>query len=128
MTPGAGGAVGDAVAAPCVAGNPSGLCLRRWDGQVVGAAGGGRRDLAGKDVGVAFTARAGNYLAGDWWACGCAAAPPTRSRRVTPRRRTAAGTPSTSLAVVDLAAKTVLLDCRPTFAPLTEIKRPERAL
>ena len=108
--------------AATVTGAPSGLCLRRWDGQAVGAGGGVAATIGGSDVGIAFTARPGNYLAGDWWGVRVrgsssdavqelAAAPPDGTRHYV-----------TSLAVVDLTAKAVLSDCRPFFTPLTQIK------
>ena len=121
VEPGAGGSVVTLSAPSPVTGTPSGLCLRRWDGQVVGATAPVAATLAGTDVGVAFTARPGGYLAGDWWVTrvrgssadaveALAAAPPD-------------GTPHyvASLAVVDLTTRTVLNDCRPQFPSLTGI-------
>jgi hypothetical protein len=120
--PGAAGSVVTLSEASTVTGTPSGLCLRRWDGQVIGAATPVAATLAGTDVGVAFTARPGDYLAGDWWVTqvrgssgnsvqALAAAPPDGMQHyVAP------------LAVVDLAAKTVLSDCRPQFPPLTQVR------
>jgi hypothetical protein len=121
VEPGAAGGVVTLSAPSTVTGTPSGLCLRRWDGQAAGAAAPVAATLAGTDVGVAFTARPGTYLAGDWWV--------TRVRGSSAdavQALTAAppdGTPHyvASLAVVDLTAKTVLNDCRPQFPPLTGI-------
>jgi hypothetical protein len=122
VEPGAAGSVVTLSAASAVTGTPSGLCLRRWDGQVIGAAAPVAATLAGADVGVAFTARPGDYLAGDWWVTqvrgssansvqALTAAPPDGTRHYV-----------ASLAVVDLTAKAVLSDCRPQFPPLTRVK------
>ncbi len=46
---------------------PTGLVVRRWDGQVVGAATARPAAFRGDDLGVRFSAAAGTYLAGDWW-------------------------------------------------------------
>jgi hypothetical protein len=122
IQPGAAGSVVTLSAAATVTGTPSGLCLRRWDGQVLGAASAVAATLGGADVGVAFTARPGTYLAGDWWVTqvrGSSAnsvdvltdAPPDGTQHyVAP------------LAVVDLTAKTVLSDCRSQFPPLTTLQ------
>jgi hypothetical protein len=122
VAPGVGGSTVTLSAPSAVTGTPSGLCLRRWDGQAVGAAGSVTATLGGTDVGVAFTARPGNYLAGDWWV--------TRIRGSSAdgvQTLTAApsdGTPHyvASLAVVDLTALAVLSDCRPQFPALTAVK------
>jgi hypothetical protein len=122
VEPGAAGSVVTLSEASTVTGTPSGLCLRRWDGQVTGAANPVAATLAGTDVGVAFTARAGDYLAGDWWVTqvrgssansvqALAAAPPDGTQHYI-----------ASLAVVDLTAKAVLNDCRPQFPPLTQVQ------
>jgi hypothetical protein len=68
VDPGAGGSVVTLTSAPAVTGTPSGLCLRRWDGQTTGAAAAVPVLLEGVDVEVAFTAHPGKYLTGDWWA------------------------------------------------------------
>jgi len=122
VEPGAAGSVVKLSAPSTVTGTPSGLCLRRWDGQVVGASNPVTATLGGADVGIAFTAQPGTYLAGDWWVTRVrgssadavdtlTAAPPD-------------GTPHyvASLAVVDLTAKAVLRDCRPQFPSLTAMK------
>ena len=122
VEPGAAGNVVTLSEASTVTGTPSGLCLRRWDGQVTGAATPVAATLAGTDVGVAFTARPGDYLAGDWWVTqvrgssansvqALASAPPDGTQHY-----------MASLAVVDLTAKTVLNDCRPQFPLLTQVQ------
>ncbi|HKP41174.1 hypothetical protein [Mycobacterium sp.] len=120
VAPGAGGAVVTLSAPAPVAGNPSGLCLRRWDGQVVGAAGQVPATWRGTDVGVAFTARPGDYLAGDWWAVRVRGSAADAVETLTDSAPDGTEHHVTPLAVVDLAAKTVLSDCRPTFNPLTD--------
>lgn len=122
VTPQAGGDLVTLGAPSPVTGNPPGTCLRRWDGQSVGAATQVIATLADTDVGIAFTAHPGSYLVGDWWGVrvrGSAAdAVETRT----------AGAPDgvlhavTPLAVVDLSKAAVLNDCRPTFMPLTELR------
>ncbi|MET9019912.1 hypothetical protein ABZV93_08020 [Actinopolymorpha sp. NPDC004070] len=122
VDPGAGGSVVTLTTAAAVTGTPSGLCLRRWDGQAVGAATQVTALLGGVDVGVAFTASSGQYLAGDWWAVrvrGSSAdaveeladAPADGTRHVVQ-----------ALAVVDLGTRTVLSDCRPHFPALTALR------
>jgi IPT/TIG domain len=122
VQPGAAGSVVTLSAPSAVTGAPSGLCLRRWDGQAAGAATSVAATLGGADVGIAFTARPGTYLAGDWWVTRVrgssadsvdtltAAAPDGTQHYVAP------------LAVVDLTAKTVLSDCRPQFPQLTGLQ------
>ena len=119
VTPQAGGDLVTLGAASAVTGNPPGTCLRRWDGQTVGAAGGVTATLAGADVGIAFTARAGNYLVGDWWGVRVrgSAADAVETRTAAPPDgvlHTVA-----SLAVVNMSTPEVLHDCRPTFPSLT---------
>src|SRR5450759_5363338 len=122
VTPQAGGDLVTLGAASALTGNPPGTCLRRWDGQVAGAAAPVTLTLAGNDTGIAFTAGAGNYEVGDWWGVrvrGSAAdavetltaAPPDGIRHA-----------FASLAVVDIGKGAVLTDCRPTFPPLTELE------
>lgn len=122
VTPGAGGSVVTLSSASPVTGNPSGLCLRRWDGQVVGAAAEVTATLAGEDVGVAFTAHPGNYLAGDWWAVRVRGSAADAVETLTAAPPDGAMHAVASLAVVDLAKKAVLSDCRPTFVPLTSVR------
>lgn len=122
VTPQAGGDLVTLGAASALTGSPPGTCLRRWDGQVVGAAAPVTLTLAGNDTGIAFTAGTGSYEVGDWWGVrvrGSAAdavetltaAPPDGIRHA-----------FASLAVVDIGTGAVLTDCRPTFPPLTELE------
>ncbi len=122
VTPQAGGDLLTLGAASALTGDPPGTCLRRWDGQVVGAATGVTLTLAGNDTGIAFTAGAGTYEVGDWWGVrvrGSAAdavetltaAPPDGIRHA-----------FASLAVIDIGKGVVLTDCRPTFPPLTGLE------
>jgi hypothetical protein len=122
VAPGAAGSTVTLNPASTVTGAPSGLCLRRWDGHVVGAAGSVAATLGGADVGVAFTARPGNYLAGDWWVTQARGSSADGVETLTAAPPD--GTPHyvASLAVVDLTAKTVLSDCRPQFPPLTAVR------
>jgi hypothetical protein len=122
VTPGAGGSVVTLSSASAVTGSPSGLCLRRWDGQVVGAAAGVAATLAGTDVGVAFTAHAGAYLAGDWWAVRIRGSAADAVETLTAAPPDGVRHAIASLAVVDLSKKAVLSDCRPTFVPLTDVR------
>jgi hypothetical protein len=122
VTPQAGGDLVTLGAASALTGNPPGTCLRRWDGQVAGAAAPVTLTLAGNDTGITFTAGAGTYEVGDWWGVrvrGSAAdavetltaAPPDGIRHA-----------FASLAVVDIGTGAVLTDCRPTFPPLTALE------
>jgi len=122
VTPQAGGDLVTLASASTLTGGPAGTCLRRWDGQVVGAATAVTLTLAGNDTGIAFTAGAGAYEVGDWWGArvrGSAAdavetltaAPPDGIRHA-----------FAALAVVDISKGAVLTDCRPTFPPLTELE------
>ena len=122
VTPQAGGDLVTLGAASALTGNPPGTCLRRWDGQVAGAAAPVTLTLAGNDTGIAFTAGAGTYEVGEWWGVrvrGSAAdavetltaAPPDGIRHA-----------FASLAVVDIGKGAVLTDCRPTFPPLTAME------
>ncbi len=122
---GAGGAIltlDRPVTAPAAA---SGLVLRRWDGERVGSAAATPATLRGTDLGVRFAAGAGDFEAGDGWGA--------RVREETGvgiERRVDAPPDDVlhvfaPLALVDLDARQVLHDCRPTFVPLTAI-RPDR--
>jgi len=122
VTPGAASSVVTLSAPAAVTGTPSGLCLRRWDGQAVGAGAGVAAALGGADVGIAFTAAPGNYLAGDWWGVRVRGSSSDAVQELTAAPPDGTEHYVTSLAVVDLDAKIVLSDCRPTFTPLTEIK------
>lgn len=122
VAPGAAGSTVTLSAPSAVTGIPSGLCLRRWDGQAVGAAGSVAATLGGADVGVAFSARPGTYLAGDWWVTRVRGSSADAVQALTAAPPN--GTPHyvASLAVVDLTAKTVLGDCRPQFPQLTGVR------
>ena len=122
VTPGAGGEVVTLTTASAVTGTPSGLCLRRWDGEVVGAAGGVAATLAATDVGVAFTARPGTYLAGDWWGVRVRGSSSDAVQALTDAPPEGTEHELAALAVVDLDTGTVLSDCRPEFVPLTQIR------
>lgn len=122
VTPQAGGDLVTLTTASPVTGNPPGTCLRRWDGQAVGAAGGVTATLGGADVGIAFTARPGTYLAGDWWGVRVrgSASDAVETRTAAPPDGVVHA--SAALAVVDLATMTVLTDCRRTFPHLIDIR------
>lgn len=122
VDPGAGGSVVTLTSAPAVTGTPSGLCLRRWDGQTTGAAAAVPALLEGVDVGVAFTAHPGKYLAGDWWAVRVRGSSADAVEELTVAPADGTRHVVTALAVVDLDARAVLSDCRPTFPALTEIR------
>ena len=119
VNPGTAGDVVTLSAPAAVVGTPSGLCLRRWDGQVVGAVGQVLATWHGSDVGVAFTARPGQYLAGDWWAARIRGSAADAVETLTDAAPDGTVHHITPLAVVDLSTKTVISDCRPTFNPLT---------
>jgi hypothetical protein len=98
-----------------------GLCARRWDGEVVGAAAATNASWDGQDMGITFTADAGNYVPGDWWG--------ERLRSESGsgiEERTDASPDGTAhsfapLALVDLDTRTVVSDCRPTFISLVDL-------
>jgi hypothetical protein len=121
LTPGAGGDVvelGSPVTAPATA---AGLAVRRWDGRVTGATTARNATYRGKDLGVTFSAGTGSYLPGDWWGVRLRAEEGDGIEH-----RTAAAPDGTRhafapLALVDLGARSVLHDCRPTFTPLVDI-------
>ncbi|MEV6489100.1 DUF6519 domain-containing protein [Actinoplanes sp. NPDC051633] len=122
VTPQAGGDLITLGTASTVTGNPPGTCLRRWDGQHVGAAAGVTATLGGADVGIAFTARPGTYLVGDWWGVRVrgSASDAVETRTAAPPDGVVHA--SAPLAVVDLATMTVLTDCRRTFPHLIDIR------
>lgn len=97
-----------------------GLCARRWDGQVVGAAAARKALWDGQDMGVTFTAGAGSYVVGDWWGerlrseSGDGIEEPTNAG---PDGILHSFAP---LALVDLTARTAS-DCRPTFTSLVDL-------
>ncbi len=98
-----------------------GLCARRWDGQVVGAAAAVKALWDGQDLGITFTAGPGDYVVGDWW-----------GERLRSELGDGIEEPINAgpdgilhsfapLALVDLGARTVLSDCRPTFTSLVDL-------
>lgn len=122
VTPQAGGDLVTLATASSLTGNPPGTCLRRWDGESVGAASPVVATLGGVDTGITFTAHPGRYEAGDWWGVRVRG-----SAGDAVEERTGAPPDGTmhafaALAVVDLTAGTVVADCRPTFPPLTAIE------
>jgi hypothetical protein len=108
-----------AVTAPADA---DGLAVRRWDGEAVGAAAAATTTFRGVDLGVTFTAGTGAYEVGDWWGARMREedSPGIEARsNVAPDGTRHVFAP---LALVDLGARVVLHDCRPTFVPLTELR------
>ncbi|MDB5244014.1 MAG: hypothetical protein JWP57_4640 [Spirosoma sp.] len=103
-------------------GDPPGTCLRRWDGQAVGAASGMTVTLGAADVGIAFTARPGTYLVGDWWGVRVRGSASDAVETRTAAAPDGVVHASAPLAVVDLATMTVLTDCRRTFPHLVDIR------
>ena len=122
VEPGAGGSVVTLTSAASVTGTPSGLCLRRWDGQTVGAAAQVTALLDGVDVGVAFSAEPGTYIAGDWWAVRVRGSSADAVEELTKATPDGTRHTFTAVAMIDLAAKKVLSDCRPKFPVLTQIR------
>ena len=122
VTPSAGGNTITLGTASPLAGNPPGTCLRRWDGQVAGAAGSVPLTLGGADVGIAFTARPGNYAVGDWWGVRVRGSAADAVETLTDAPPDGIVHASAPLAVVDVGQRVVLTDCRATFPPLTELR------
>ncbi|SEQ80397.1 DUF6519 domain-containing protein [Arthrobacter sp. OV608] len=122
VTPQAGGDLVTLATPSPVTGDPPGTCLRRWDGQTVGAASGITVTLGAADVGIAFTARPGTYMAGDWWGVRVrgSASDAVETRTAAPPDGVVHA--SAPLAVVDLTTMTVLTDCRRTFPHLVDIR------
>ncbi|MBA2559827.1 MAG: hypothetical protein H0V07_08060 [Propionibacteriales bacterium] len=97
-----------------------GLVARRWDGETVGAAVLTNATRDGNDLGVRFVAGVGTYRPGDWWGARvresvgvevfAGRAPDGTSHSFAP------------LALVDLATRVVLSDCRRTFTPLVDLE------
>jgi hypothetical protein len=121
VAPGSGGDVltlDRAVSAPA---SPAGLAVRRWDGEAEGAATPRVATYKGAGLGIRFRAAAGGYEAGDWWGARLRA----ESREGIEHRMAVAPDgvrhAFAPLALVDLDARTVLSDCRPTFAPLVDL-------
>jgi Family of unknown function (DUF6519) len=127
VTPGAGGDIltlHTAVSLPpptAPATVLDGLCARRWDGQVVGAAAAEKALWDGQDVGITFTAGSGSYVVGDWWG------ERLRSESGNGMEERTNASPDgirhsfAPLALVDLSAHTVLSDCRPKFTSLVDL-------
>ena len=78
--------------------------------------------MAGTDVGVAFIARPGDYLAGDWWVTQVRGSSANSVQALTAAPPDGTQHYAASIAVVDLTAKAVLNDCRPQFPPLTQVQ------
>ena len=107
-----------AVDAPAAA---TGLVVRRWDGSVLGATTARAAAFRGADLGVRFSASAGTYQAGDWWGARLRAESGDGIEH-----RVAAVPDGTRhafapLALVDLATRAVLSDCRPKFTSLVDL-------
>ena len=122
VTPQAGGDLVTLGSASTLTGDPPGTCLRRWDGQVVGAAAPVTLTLGGNDSGIAFTAGAGDYEVGDWWGVRVRGSASDAVETLTAAPPDGTQHAFASLAVVDLGTGAVLTDCRPTFPPLTELE------
>ena len=123
-----GGAAGQVLTldrAVTAAATSAGLCVRRWDGEAVGAAAATKALIRGADLGIVFTAGAGSYLAGDWWGSRLRAeAAETVERRLNVLAD-GTGHACAPLALVDFGAGTVVSDCRPSFTPLVD-QQPAR--
>lgn len=122
VSPQAGGDLVTLGAASPLTGNPPGTCLRRWDGQVVGAAAAVTLTLAGNDTGIAFTAGAGSYQVGDWWGVRVRGSAADAVETLTAAPPDGIRHSFAALAVVDISKDLVLTDCRPTFPPLTGLE------
>ncbi|MFG2503003.1 hypothetical protein ACGFSB_32950 [Streptomyces sp. NPDC048441] len=101
----------------------TGLVVRRWDGQAVGATAPVTATVHGADLGLRFSAGAGTYLPGDWWGARLRPASAEGVERLTSAPPD--GTPHTALplALVDFSAQTVIEDGRPRFPQLTRLPR-----
>ena len=107
-----------AVTAPATA---LGLCVRRWDGETVGAGSAQAAAFRGADLGVRFTAGAGDYQAGDWWGARLRSELGDGIEHRTDAEPDGIAHAFAPLALVDLDTRTVISDCRPTFTPLVDI-------
>ncbi len=107
-----------AVSAPSTA---VGLAVRRWDGEVVGAASAETAAYRGDDLGIRFTAAAGDYQAGDWWGARLRSELGDGIEHRTDAEPDGILHAFAPLALVDLDARTVISDCRPRFTPLVDI-------
>lgn len=104
--------------------DPTGLVVRRWDGESVGAAPEVVARVRGADLGLRFTASTtGSYLTGDWWGAWLRPASVTGVEIRTNGRPDSPPRAVVPLAMVDLGARTVQQDCRPQFPQLTRIPR-----
>ena len=114
-----------AVTAPAGA---DGLVVRRWDGEAVGAAAAPGSDLRGdrprRDASPPARARTS---VGDWWGARVREEEGARDRAASNVRPDGIRHAFAPLALVDLGARTVLHDCRPTFVPLTAAEARTRA-
>ena len=120
-TPGAGGdslELDRAITAPAGA---TGLCVRRWDGQAVGAAAATSALWHALDLGIQFTAGPGAYLPGDWWGARLRSEEGDGIEHRTTAAPDGVAHAFAPLALVDLTARTVLSDCRPTFVSLVDL-------
>jgi hypothetical protein len=104
-------------------GNPPGTCLRRWDGETVGAVAAIPLTLGGIDVGIAFSAHPGEYLAGDWWGVRLRGSAGDAVETRTDAAPDGVAHSPVLLGVVNTSTHVVLSDCRPTYTPLTELDR-----
>ncbi|MCX4672840.1 DUF6519 domain-containing protein [Streptomyces sp. NBC_01381] len=104
-------------------GGATGLVVRRWDGQSVGAANQVTALVRGVDLGLRFSAGTGSYLSGDWWGARLRPASADGVERLSAAPPD--GTPHTALplALVDFDAQTVIEDGRPKFPQLTRLPR-----
>jgi hypothetical protein len=127
VTPGAGGDVLTLHTAPTLpaptapAAVLDGLCARRWDGQTVGAAAATKALWNGQDLGITFTAGAGDYVVGDWWGERLRSEAGSGIEERTDAAPDGILHSFAPLALVDLGARAVLSDCRPTFTSLVDI-------
>jgi len=127
VTPGAGGDTLTLHTAPSLPAPTApatvldGLCARRWDGQAVGAAAATDALWDGRDLGITFTAGAGDYVVGDWWGERLRSEFGDGIEERTDAAPDGIRHSFAPLALVDLTARSVLSDCRPTFTPLVDI-------
>jgi hypothetical protein len=122
VTPQPGGDLVTLSSPSALTGNPPGTCLRRWDGEQVGAATPTTATLAGTDVGIAFTAHPGSYEVGDWWGVRVRGSASDAVETLTAAPPDGVLHAVTPLAVVDLGKPAVLTDCRHTFTPLGSVR------
>ena len=122
VTPSAGGDIVELGSAPPTApATADGLVVRRWDGQVTGATSARNAAYRGQDLGVRFSAGTGTYVPGDWWGVRLRAEEGDGIEHRTAAEPDGVRHVAAPLALVDLGARAVLRDCRPTFTPLVDI-------